>query len=110
MAGGCAEAPAGADAKAARTGLASAAKASTAAACGERTAEPLGARAVRVSRVLYTLPEFGLDSFSLSSCGLRLPPAPALSLAMSLMCNKALWMLSHLGKDETDAGTVRLIG
>jgi len=110
VAAGCAKASAGADADAARTGLASAAKGPTAAACGERTAEPLGARAVRVSRVLYTLPEFGRDSFSLSSCGLRLPPAPALSLAMSLMCNKALWMLSCLGKDEADTGTVRLIG
>ncbi len=66
---------AGADAEAARAGRASAADRS--AGLGECTAEPPGMRTVKVSRLLYTLPEFGRDSFPLSSLGLRLCPAPA---------------------------------
>ncbi len=67
---------AGADNEAARTGRISAADVS--AARGVCAAEPPGARIVRASRLLYTLPELGRDSLPLSSLGLRLCPAPAL--------------------------------
>ena len=74
VAAGWAEAT-GADAEAARTGRASAAGVS--AARGVCAADPPGKRAVRASRLLYTLPELGRDSFPLSSLGFRLCPAPA---------------------------------